>query len=89
MAIIYKAKVGYEDFFELANAKREAFEAELEEAKAKAVAEVEAEFAERKAGIDKIFAEVSVEEEIADEPVVEEEAVEQTEQTFSETAEQY
>lgn len=85
MAVIYKAKVGYEDFFALANAKKEAYETELEEAKAKAVAEVEAEFAERKVGIDKIFAEVSVEEEIADEPVVEEEA----DSTFSETAEQY
>jgi len=41
----YEAKQGYEDFFELAKAKKEAFAVELENAKAEAVADEE-EFAE-------------------------------------------
>ena len=71
----YEAKQGYEDFFELAKAKKEAFEVELENAKAEAVAKVELEFADKKAVIDKIFADVSFEEEVADEEEFAEEPV--------------
>lgn len=72
MAKIVKAQAGLEDFFELAKAKKEAFEVELENAKAEAVAKVELEFADKKAVVDKIFADVSFEEEVADEEVVDE-----------------
>lgn len=83
--VIYKAKEGYEDFFELAKAKKEAFEADLEKAKTEAIARVEEEFAERKARIEKIFEEVADQEIIEDEPVVEEQSVEeQAEQQIEE-----
>lgn len=72
MSKIVKAQSGLEDFFELAKAKKEAFEIELENAKVEAVAKVELEFAEKKSVIDKIFADVSFEEEVADEEVVDE-----------------
>lgn len=75
---ILKAQAGLEDFFELANAKKEAFEVELAKAKEEAVAKVEEDFSSRAEAINNIFAQVAIEEEIPDEEVaVSEEIVEE------------
>lgn len=70
----YVAKKGFEDFYELAVAKKEQFDSELTLAKEKAIAEVENAFASKKVAIDEILNKVSeiVEVEIADETPLQE-----------------
>lgn len=82
----YKAKAGMEDFFELAIAKKETYEADLEKAKADAIAEIEKQFEERKVRIETVLNEVAdkYEVEVPDEIAVEENSDENT--VDSETA---
>ena len=73
--IEYRAKAGMEDFFELAIAKKETYESDLEKAKEDAIAEIEKKFEERKIRIEKVLNEAAdaYEVEVPDE-VVEENA---------------
>lgn len=75
----FVAKKGFEDVFDLVVAKKEAYEIDLENAKAEAIAEVEKSFEERKEIIDEMFSKASVlvQVEIPDEEL--EEELEETE----------
>ena len=69
MAKIVKAQVGLEDFFELAKSKKRSIWSRTWKCKSEAVAKWRTWVSEKKSVIDKIFADVSFEEEVADEVV--------------------
>lgn len=78
---IVKAKEGWEDVFELISRKKETFEAEFEQAKAVAIAEVEQRFASKRAEIENFFEQASEVEEIEEADDEEAEVVDTPEET--------
>lgn len=81
---VVKALEGFEKLYDEVSEMKANLEAEKENAKEVAIAEVEAKYAEKSAKIDELFAKVSVTEEIEIEDEVTEEVVsEETEETVS------
>lgn len=77
------AKDGWEEIFNLVDAKRQNFDKELEEAKAEALAKVEQEFEEKRLEIEKFYLDASKEIQVEepDEEASNEEVNEDTEVT--------